>query len=85
MTAIERKADVGTVTANAEESFYAINLYTWLVDQDAALGLAVRVAEIVESIPEIDELATTVSQEEDPTVEPVKAFIHFAKRSDGAS
>ena len=65
--------------APSEPSFYVINLYTWLTDRQAAMGLGLRVAEALKSFSDVDALGTTVSEEEDPTAEPVKVFADFVK------
>lgn len=65
-----------------EPSFYVINLYTWLSDQQAAADLAIRVAGLVRSDPDIDDLATTVSIEDDPQTEPAKVFLDFIRHPD---
>jgi hypothetical protein len=65
-----------------EPSCYVINLYTWLTDKQAAMDLAQRVVEIVGAIPEIDDLSTTVSEEDDPTAEPERVFLHLTHLCD---
>jgi hypothetical protein len=70
---MDASANVGT----AEDPTYVINLYTWLADRDAAHELAVRVSEMVGNLPEIDCLATTVSVEDQPALEPEGAYQHL--------
>jgi hypothetical protein len=65
-----------------EPPYYSITLYTWVADESTAADLARRVAEIVESISEIDSLATTISPEEGPVVEPVKVYADLVKGPD---
>lgn len=65
-----------------EPPFYVINLYTWLSDQQAAADLAIRIASLVRSYPDIDDLATTISEEGDPQAELAKVFIDFIRHPD---
>jgi hypothetical protein len=63
-----------TVFPAGTGSCYVINLYTWLKDLDSAAELARRVCDLVVGFRDIDELATTLSEEENPAGEPVRLY-----------
>lgn len=62
-----------------EPPTYVINLYTSVSDPEEAAVLAIQASEAVRNFQRIDHLSTTISIEDDVSVEPERVFVDLVR------